>query len=47
MIEFFDDKALPGYELCKDKNFNKGENRRFLLALDNCEALIDKAGEEF
>ena len=47
MIKLFDDKALPQSELIKQKNFSQSKNRRFLLALDNCEALIDKAGEEF
>ena len=47
MIKLFDGKALPFSGLVKDKNFSQSKNRRFLLALDNCEVLIDKAGEEF
>ena len=47
MVDLFEDKAPPQYELQKNKNFSKNKDRRFLLALDNCEALIDKTGEEF
>lgn len=47
MIDIFDDKALKNYKLQKNKNFSHSKNRRFLLALDNCEALIEKSGKEF
>ena len=47
MIKIFDDKALPHSALIKSKNFSQSKNRRFLLALDNCEALIDREGKEF
>ena len=47
MINIFDDKALPESSLIKSKHFTKTKNRRFLLALDNCETLIEKEGKEF
>ena len=47
MASIFEDKALPDVELVKQKNFIQSKDRRFLLALDNCEALIDKCGQEF
>ena len=47
MIKIFDDKITPSLSLIKSKNFSQSKNRRFLLALDNCEALIEKEGKEF
>ena len=47
MVTIFDDKAPPEMELQKKKNFSSSKDRRFLLALDNCEDLINKQGEEF
>lgn len=46
-MTIFEDKALPDVELKKQKNFSQSKDRRFLLALDNCECLIDKSGEVF
>lgn len=47
LVNFFDDKELFGRELRKKKHFSSSKERRFLLVLDNCEALIDSCGEEF
>ena len=46
LVNFFDDKALPQFDLVKKKNFSKSKTRRFLLVLDNCESLIDKHGDD-
>ena len=46
MVNIFDDKDM-GYELKKNKNFSNSKDRRFLLVLDNCEALIDNLHEVF
>ena len=45
-MDLFEDKALPGHELLKAKHYSKSKDKRFLLVLDNCEALIEHEGEQ-